>query len=193
MKKLILTALSVFALCATTFAQGTLTFNNSSSAYIYDAFTGSSPVRSSGNVIVQLYWNASTAPGTQISLSEGANAGTGSGWTSVTPTATTRTGSFAGLITGATLSLPGTTAGQTVTIQLLAWSSVYSTFAAAYQAGAVSISNPMTAQLGSTTTPGASLTTFGLQPMNVAAVPEPTTIALGLLGAGALLAVRRRK
>lgn len=77
-----------------------------------------------------------------------------------------------------------------VTIQLRAWAAGYATYEAAALAGAKTGVSPLFV-----TTPGyppnATTSLEGIQGFNLQ-VPEPTTIALGLMGASTLL-FRRRK
>jgi len=84
---------------------------------------------------------------------------------------------------------PGNTAN--VTVQMRAWSSAFSTYALAVQNNAKygqSAALNM-ALVGGAATPGMdAFSSFSLQQS-----PEPTTIALGLMGAASLLIVRRRK
>jgi len=98
------------------------------------------------------------------------------------------------------------TAGGPATVQLRAWNSGFDTYELAEAAGKLpgaaattqwGKSAPITiaATGGGGSPPGlpADLTGLGLTQLQGAIVPEPTTIALGALGAAALLFARRRK
>jgi hypothetical protein len=94
-------------------------------------------------------------------------------------------------------SLPGITAGSTAQFQVRAWSDA-STYAAALAAGSPNGQATWSQATGTwDDTPPASppsgpdfaFTPFTVQP---GVIPEPSTIALAILGAGALL-IRRRK
>jgi hypothetical protein len=109
-----------------------------------------------------------------------------------------RTGSGQGYITaGGVLNVPGVAGGASAEVKLQAWaSSLGSSYAAALASGlgGVGESGPITITLGGAGTPPslpAALT--GLQGFSVATVvPEPSIAALGLLGAGLLLARRKK-
>lgn len=93
-----------------------------------------------------------------------------------------------GIISGGTVTFGNP--GQTVWVQLRAWlGSAGASYDAALPSGLVGTSNAIQVSLGGGTLPPAYLT--GLTPFAIA-VPEPSTIALGLLGLG-FLAIRRRK
>lgn len=101
------------------------------------------------------------------------------------------TGTRAGRINGGAVAVAGIGAA-TVDMQMRAWNGAeYATYEEAEAAfGAVGMSNVIPVTLGvAPATPG-DLT--GLEAFSVAVVPEPSTLALGLLGIGALLIRRRR-
>lgn len=97
--------------------------------------------------------------------------------------------------TGSTAVIDGTQVGQTVIIQCVAWeSSMGATYDAAYQSyvaakGKMGWSNAMNVSLGGDTLPPTVLK--DLKPFSVAAIPEPTVLALGALGGIAFLLRRR--
>jgi hypothetical protein len=88
-----------------------------------------------------------------------------------------------------TVDVTGHAPGDAVSFLVRAWASSAGSYDAAQQAGRGQ-SNPFTVTIGGGTLPPANLTT--LQAFTVTAVPEPSVIALGVLGAAAL-ALRRRK
>lgn len=106
-----------------------------------------------------------------------------------------RTGSVAGYLNGGALTLNQFTPGSTIFVQVRAWATASGTTyeAATAAQGIVGTSNEISVRLGGDGSPPALPGNLvGLQPFFVAAVPEPSTIALGLLGLAAL-ALRRRK
>jgi len=88
--------------------------------------------------------------------------------------------------------IPGTTPGGSASFVLRAWKTSLGTFDAAKASGAnFGESAPVTvASLGGGTLPQANL--VGLAGFTVLTTPEPSILALGVLGASALL-LRRRK
>jgi len=100
--------------------------------------------------------------------------------------------------TGATVGyyMPGTVsttfaAGTAVVVQLKAWKGTATSYENAFSAGALTgTSGFINLTLNPSTTPGPNITTMGN--IILQATPEPATIALGLMGAGALF-IRRRK
>ncbi len=103
-----------------------------------------------------------------------------------------RTGdTFSGYISSVIVTLPGTSGGQTVFTQMRAWSvAAGATYETAKGTGAnFGESNVVSVQLA--VSPNTPNNMIGLQGFALV-VPEPSTIALGLLGLGALM-LRRRK
>lgn len=96
---------------------------------------------------------------------------------------------------GVSFPVTGTTAGSTIEILAVAWSSQYSTPQAAAAGGSFlgwsSLFNYATGP-----TSGSAVSSFALSGMpafGVQPVPEPATFALAGLGAAAMLILRRRK
>jgi len=92
-----------------------------------------------------------------------------------------------------TVDVTGHAPGDNVSFVVRAWQNSAGSADAAFAAGSTfghGQSSPFTVQIGGGTLPPSNLTT--LQAFTVTAVPEPTVIALGVLGAAAL-ALRRRK
>jgi hypothetical protein len=88
-------------------------------------------------------------------------------------------------------TVDGVPLGGTATMQVRVWDTLkYSTFATAFAAGEYGMSAPFdwTAPAGTKDVP-APLENFRA----FAVVPEPSTLALGVLGAASLLFLRRRK
>lgn len=99
------------------------------------------------------------------------------------PTTTFRTGNAAGYVNQVTVTVPGVPSGGTAAIQMRAYNGVdYNT------SSIFGKSNIIPVSLGGGTLPPGNLT--GLQGFTM--VPEPSTIALAIAGAGLLL-FRRRK
>lgn len=92
----------------------------------------------------------------------------------------------------AAITVAGTPGGSQVVLQLRAWKgNSASTYAGASVKGASSLLTVTLGNAGSPATPATSIT--GMPDFVLTtAVPEPATIALGLMGAGALF-IRRRK
>jgi hypothetical protein len=211
MKKLILTAALASATALSGFSQGQVNFQNAgatSALYWYStastanrvtsASIGSQPLSlstSTGVIDVGLYW--STAPFTDAAQ------GTLAEMATISTTA-------AGVISGGTVVLPEPNAAQ-VYVQVFAWDSTYATpdedlaasgLFGAWSAGAANTTYGKigTADLtsGLTLSPAPGAPIFGTAVGQYAKAvmlssPEPVTIAIGGLGAAALLLFRRRK
>ena len=103
---------------------------------------------------------------------------------------------------GGTRTLAGIAEGSQAAIQIRAWNGAFSTYEAAYaaslidgvtQVGKSSIFNVVTgAPNGVPPTSAAALTPM-TRFLVAPSVPEPSSIALGLLGLGAVALFRRRK
>jgi hypothetical protein len=112
------------------------------------------------------------------------------------PAAPFRTGAGAGYWNAgadSTRVLPGITAGSIVFLQVRVWESVWMTYDGAKAGGGFwGDSNVFTVAAGGTPPGGPPLTPaplIGLE--SFALIPEPSTIALGILGAAAVLLRRR--
>jgi hypothetical protein len=186
MKKLILTVSLVVA-SLSAFGQGVLTFQNNAATRITNGVTGVS--------------SANGAAGTQVGLYVGAVGSPASSLTLATVTTLVAPGTFnAGNVT-----INGFGAGD-VALQVRAWlaGTVYASYEAAI-AGQLGGDNSVLA--AQTTVFTHTLVTGVVQPNNLNAnpgflansgirlvpVPEPSSIALGLLGLGAVALFRRRK
>jgi hypothetical protein len=172
MKKLLVTLTAVLV-SVSAFGQGTVIFNNRIGSV--DA-----PVRrpdgtgAGAGVTAQLYL-----------------VGAGGALTALTPTSTFRTTSAAAAfyLNQVTVTVPGIAAGNPGTFRIRAWEGAsYDTAVLKGESNDVTIT-----QLGGQPSTGAPIpdpALAGLQGFTL--VPEPSTMALGLLGAAALL-YRRRK
>jgi len=108
-----------------------------------------------------------------------------------------RTGGAAGFVTSTQVAVPGMAVNSSVNVQMRAWeASGGATYEAALASGAkTGFSNTISVgPLGGVPAVGPPVTDPNLIGLNgfAVVVPEPSTIALGLLGAAALL-IRRRK
>lgn len=196
MKKLTLVA-ALTTVAVTTYAQGTLTFSNrpafvggsvAENAVVTLGVTGvPDGTRISGPAYVaQLYWAA------------GENAPEGSLQPIGSPLAFA-SGGAAGFVGPEVLTIPVSPA-STITVQVRAWNIAGG---ATYEAAAVNFATPgiigksariTITGLGnpSAEPPTTPANIAGLRSFSVTPVPEPSVVALGLLGAG-LLFLRRRK
>ena len=179
-------------------AQGTVNFANSDTTRVRfstnaGATSGNIPVGSTAWV-AGLYWGPlGTAEGSLNLL------GTTMTWQPIS-----------GVFNGGTLTVPSTPGGTRITFQVRAWSAGYASYetaAAALAAGNQSVLVGKMLGLGTVTlggqgTPAAlpgglvnspTPTDTPMTGFTVVGVPEPSTIALGLLGLGAIALFRRRK
>jgi len=179
-------------------AQGTLNFANGAggsppvNAPVFDT-DGTTKLAGAG-FIAQLYAGA-----------------VGTAWdslTAITPTAVFATGLNAGYFFGGAIPVTGVAAGSSAAAQVRVWNSAFATWNAAwaaYQAGNPTAKVGVSGWNGGPALPTTTLTTpalgggptptpnlVGLTSFHLYSVPEPSTIALGVLGAAALL-LRRRK
>ena len=192
MKKTILTLALVGASAVATFAQGTIQFLNS----------GLSPVK-------YIYVDGATAVNAPSGTRIGVFWGTSPNVTLQTPTTTI--GATAGVFSGGSAyPLPGTNPGETVFLRFEGWLNKGGTTPETIAGGVGGVGQGVThwggtpvvqtTVLGPSTGPGTVVwqSATGTNPNRVNAfviapvVPEPSVIALGALGLGALL-LRRRK
>lgn len=174
MKKLIIT-LAALMVTVAAYGQGAVTFNN----------------RVTGVVDARVLMPDGTGVGAGFTAQLiGGPAGTAvDKLVALTPTTTFRTSSAAaqGYVNAVDVTVPGVAAGAQATLVMRAFNgSDYASSGIKGQSGAITIG------LGGGTLPPTNLA--GLQGFSVVAavIPEPSTIALGVLGA-ALLMIRRRK
>lgn len=179
-----LIALSSLLVAASSFGQATFILNNRvGTAIDAPVFVGSvgGAEKVNQDYLVALYGGAAGAAESALTQQGAAlpfrTANPGNGYILIAGQDTTR-------------AVAGTTDAGTAAVQLRAWkASAGATYEAALGSGMVGKSAILTIAGGGGTTPPQNL--VGLTSFAVG-VPEPTTVALGLLGAG-LLAIRRKK
>jgi hypothetical protein len=190
MKKLfVILACAVAAV--TSYAQGTVNFTTRIPGVVDVVFTNPGGAKLDGTgYTAQLYGGAAGA-------AEGA-------LVALTPTTTFRSGAGAGYITPAgAVVVTGVPGGQTASIQIRVWNNQGGTITSYEQARASAtgeFGQSEVFQISSLGDPNASPPGVPVDPVGFGTgktyatqiVPEPTTIALGLLGAAALF-LRRRK
>jgi len=210
MKKLIastIAGISLFAIAASSFGQGTITFQNSTvtSPVTFGPLASNPGARefgAAGLFTYGLYVGASTATSfSQLTLMD----------TVASPNAPSSTFFTAGALSGGNVTgqgnvgaangFAGLVSGTTYVVSVAGWTAADgSSLAAAIASGAQGLLigttglGSITAVSGSTPVPNVFGTGAGqLGAFTLNPVPEPTTIALGGLGAAALLFFRRRK
>jgi hypothetical protein len=179
MKKLLLTLAAVLV-SVSTFGQGTILFNNRVTGQVDAPVSRPDGTGAGAGINAQLFLVSGGTPVT---------------YTALTPATTFRSTSAAAAFyvtqPAGPVTVPGVAAGNQATIVLRAWEgAVGSSYDAATVKGQ---SLPITITLGGVPAVGAPIpdaVLTGLQAFTL--VPEPSTMALGLLGAAALL-YRRRK
>lgn len=194
MKKLALTAAAIALACIQTYAQGTVAWSNrNTSLVVYGnhltnpALVGMGVPQADG-VVVELLWSADNTTFTSID----------------DPTAVGTSATAPGRYNGGNATTGGATApGSTAFFKLRAWELAFgATFAeasqnimggrGAYLGESVSF---MAATGGAGSPPSSPVSLSAIVPgFSISAVvPEPSAIALGVLGAGMLLMLVRRK
>jgi hypothetical protein len=195
MKKVIVCAALAAGLVATGFSQGTITFQNATGGIGLVEYNG---VPASGLAVnLELFYGPAGS-----TLSQLLAGGTGIG--DVIFSTTTYTASIAGEFydgsTVTTLEPAGNGSGDAslnVELAVAGWTGSANSYAAAVAAGApvgvtAAFANP-TGGGGSPAAAAANMVKWLPGNPLLVAVPEPTTLALGGLGAAALLLFRRRK
>ncbi|HVY72320.1 MAG TPA: PEP-CTERM sorting domain-containing protein [Verrucomicrobiae bacterium] len=165
---------TILALACLARSQGTVNFNNHSTAVSAPVYDVNIPV-SGPDVVAGLFYN-----GVQQGASAPFRTGNGAGfWNAGADT---------------TRVIDGVPGGQPATLDVRVWdSSKGATYDAAVAAGSLSgKSDPFTIILGGGgTPPSVPADMIGFR--SIAILPEPSTIALFALGGAGLAAVRRRK
>ena len=189
MKKTLLTLALVALTTVASYAQGTIAFGNSALTRVQVRELGASTTR-----------NALTTDGLGFYVFMGP-----AGITDVNSSALTRVeqpglaaaiGTTAGVMVNApsVFGLPGTDGGQVVSLQIRAWDIATGGQIAEGRTAVAQVTLGPTAGPGTViwqTATGTFTTRF--TPLVVTIVPEPSTIALAVLGLGSLLLFRRRK
>lgn len=192
-KKLAL-AIAVIGLSVSSYGQGFVNFNNnnvaggviapvsfsngtlvSGTGYYAQLFSAVGAGASEGSLV---------AAGTAVNFRGGANVG----FVQQSGTAIGAQGSTTVNPAVAVSANPGV-----VTLQLRVWSSAFATYAAAVSANNAEWGKSALFSVTSVGAPGTPADLTGLTAFSLNPVPEPTTIALGILGAGSLLFLRRKK
>ena len=195
MNKLLLLSAAIFA-SINVYGQGTVNFGNNAATAVINKVTGAK-IAKGNEFTAQLYFapDGAVAPGEAAMIPVG-------GTTGISP--------IAGLITGGTKTINGTggatgTGGGAAYFQIRIWETAYgSSWDVATRttlngrgaiAGESNIFKANTGDPGAFPpgTPGSLAGPTGLAAFTVDIVPEPSIIGLGLLGAGSLLFLRRRK
>ena len=190
MKQIMLVAGSVFA-SFSLFAQGTVNFQNNNGSAVTESLSGNKIVAGS-TYNAALYWAVDGTVDQSLFVQIGATA-------AIQP--------LDGLIAAGSRTTPnGTAPGANAMFQVRVWEAAYGNSYEAVLAnqttqngrlGLAGKSNLVRVATGSPggqpPTPPGSLLTAGLQGFSLDVVPEPSIMGLGMLGAGALFALRRRK
>ena len=185
MKKLIITA-SLMVAAAASFGQGQVIFANSSPTTITNRVTGLAALGGAEPLI-----------DTQVALYVG---NVGDAVTSLQLIGNVTNCFSAGRFSGGTRTLTGWTG--TVQLQVRAWlaNTIYPSYEAAVAAAlggdasvVIGVSAPINFATTQPPTLPVSIANAGLTPIVLVPVPEPSSIALGLLGLGAVALFRRRK
>jgi hypothetical protein len=185
MKKILILA-ALLVSTAVSFAQGTVTFANNTATAITNVSSGSAPYPRAV-VNVALYGSTSLGLLNDSSLT--------------LVGAVTNTLPTGGIFIGGTRFIGAE--GSTVTLQVRAWSGAFATYEAALAAALVDgttlvgKSGYWEQSTGGGPNPAQPITGVGrLTPFTVntaLVIPEPSSIALGLLGLGAIALFRRKK
>jgi len=216
MKKSLIT-LALVVCTITAFGQGQLNFNTRVGtvilAPVYLPEAGDSLLEKHGNTATGIPAGTQTYTGGVIPASQGAGysaqlfAGplgtTDENLTPLTPITTFRTQTaLAGFIINVSTIVPGVAANSQARAQMRVWQNLGNTVTSWTDALTRAAGNS-TYQLGDglsfdtpalTALPASPADPIGIQSFNVhTVVPEPSTIALGVLGLGALVLFRRRK
>lgn len=183
MKKILTIVAAAVLVSFSASAQGTITFNNritgvvDAKIFAADGVTGLAGTGFS----VELYAGASGSTLDSQMVATGI-------------VSTFRTGAAAGYFTSlGDVAVPGFAGGSVVAVQLRAWDNqggTITSYGAASIRGASAIFNTAGPLGGSGNPPATAATLQGLTSFSI--VPEPSVIALAVVGAGALL-LRRRK
>jgi hypothetical protein len=189
MKKSLLTLALVALTTIASYAQGTIAFGNSALTRVTVAIPGTASrnATAADGLTIGVYYGAEGASRDALQLAPGT-----ASISSTTPGVLVNAPSI--------YQLPGTEPGQVVSLQIRAWNQAGTLFGETPIISTFQI-NPQTGErqgLGPTTGPGYVIwqTASSTNPQRftpLVVVPEPSTIALAVLGLGSLLLFRRRK
>jgi hypothetical protein len=193
MKKTIVTTLLAIVAAVSVQAQGTVLFNNLSGTAVNAIIRDVDGTALLGTAfLAQLYYGT---PGTSPDAMKAVGA-----------IVNFRTGGFAGYVNvgslgSRTLSDPLIQPGSQATLQIRAWRAADgATYEIASRANGAhyGASSPITIATGNVPDPATGIPSppppmLGLQGFSLHIVPEPSTIALGVLGLSSLLLFRRKK
>ena len=196
MKKIILSALAVASLSLSSYSQGVITFDASSSSGVVQ-INGATDNATDINAALLYFDGTSYVPFVTMLLSD-TTPTSGNFTAPSTQAAGGDVSTFgAGILfdnAGNTYQLPSLPAGSVVSFEVQGWLGAFSTYAQAQAASGATWGT--TAAFNETLSSAASPINASLDAMpnlNLITVPEPTTIALAGLGAASLLLFRRRK
>jgi hypothetical protein len=187
MKKLILIAMMA-CVSVTTYAQGQINFSNIGGTAQPSLITDTSGTTVSSTFMAALYWAESGVSDPSMFMEVPGS---------------TKSFVGAGFLLGTVVTAPTSAAGADANFQIRAWESAFGASFEEAQAGGGQwgmggiIPSPTkdpanTAQTAPSLVAAANAAGVPLG-FQLQVVPEPSVIALGLLGAGALLVLRRRK
>jgi len=190
MKKILFIAAGL-AMCVSAFAQGTINVNNRNPGTVDWKVAGSDGVTllNGTGYSAELWIGASAG-----SLAPATVNGTGAAVIT-----TFRSGAAAGYFTSLNdVAVSGFAAGSSVSIQIRAWNNnggSITTWASATEKGQSTIATVTLGGAGSPPSVAPSLFAIGgsAGAINFSLAPEPSTIALGVLGMAGLVFIRRRK
>jgi len=175
---------------ASAMAQGTVAFENALSSGNITLNSSAGPLALGGTYTVALLWAAGTSPVAQSSLTTIATYGLATG-------GATSDGFFSD---GTTITTPsGTAPGAAAIFEVEGWTGNFSSYAAAVAGGAhvgasgEFVNGTANPAGGPPPPPPTSTTGWDGNLVLIVTTPEPGTLALGGLGAAALLYFRRRK
>jgi hypothetical protein len=193
MFKKILALVVLASVSTVAFAQGTVNFATAALGTTAQVFAPGGGLATGSAYMAQLF----AAPGTVTDASQLVAVGVPVGFRSgVNAGYVQQSGNnlFGGSTVDPVVIITAAAAGGPVTVQLRAWDATSSTYAAALTKGASALLTLASTGNPNGSPPGTPADLTGLTgfTMTTVSVPEPTTLALVLLGGAALL-IRRRK